>query len=157
MCVSTWPSPFAFLPFLRLDTGSSKRLKIGKAALFMKGLSDYVSLQVALWCGGRAAAAQEVGISKCCQALPAAAQSRAFVLSFVKDLEDVSSTVESAMVRCQVMNSGFRRVRRADISGVLGLRFDEALKPHREGVGGIGAILCPGPEWFFFIVFYETR
>ena len=88
---------------------------------------------MALWCGGRAAAAQEVGISKCCQALSAAAQSRAFVLPFAKDLEDVSSTVVSAMVRCQVMNSGFRRVRRADISGsVLGLRFDEALKPHRE-------------------------
>ena len=31
------------------------------------------------------------------------------------------------------MNSGFRRVCRADIDGgVLGLRFDEALKPHME-------------------------
>ena len=95
---------------------------MGKAALFIyiDGLSDHISLHFALWCGGRAVAAQEVGISKCCQALPAAAQSRAFVLPFVKDLEDVSSTVESAMIRCQVMNSGFRRVRRADISGCSG-------------------------------------
>ena len=72
--------------------------------------SDFISLQVALWCGGRAAAAKDVGISKCCQALPTAAQSRAFVLRFVKDPEVVSFTAGSAMVRCRVRNSGFRLV-----------------------------------------------
>ena len=125
----------AFLKLLViiLDTGSSKRLKMGWAALFIEGLSDYVSLQVAFWCGGRAAAALKDGILKCCQALPAAARSRALVLPFVKDLEVVFSTVVSVMGQCGVMNSGFHQVRRADFSGfVLGLRFDEVLKPHRE-------------------------
>ena len=55
------------------------------------------------------------------------AQSRAFVLPFVKDLEVVSSTVVSAMVRCRVINSGFLQVRCAVTSGrVLGLRIFRA-------------------------------
>ena len=63
----------------------------------------------------------------------AAAQSCAFVLPFAQGIEDVSSTVVSAMGRCRVTHYGFHRVRRADVNGgVLGLRFDEALQPHRE-------------------------
>ena len=60
-----------------------------------------------------------VGILKCCQALSAASQSRAFVLPFALGIEDVSSTVVSAMGRCRVMNFRFHRVRRADIDGVF--------------------------------------
>ena len=70
-----------------------KKLKTGKAALPSEGLSDFAPLQVASWCGGRPAAAQEVGISLCCQAMSAAVQSRAFVLPFAPGIEDVSSAV----------------------------------------------------------------
>ena len=119
---------------------------MGKAALPTEGLSDFAlfPLQVASWYGGRPAAEQEVGISKCCQAMFAAAQSRAFVFSFALGIENVSSTVVSAMGRCRVMNSGFRRECRAGFNGsVLGLRFGEALKPHREDEGMLPPVACP--------------
>ena len=106
-----------------LDTGSSKRLKIGKAALPIEVLSHYVSLQVVSWCGGRPAAAQEVGILKCCQALSAAAQ-RPCVCAPLR------SRHRGRCFKCRVYDGPLPGDELC--GGVLGLRFDEALQPHRE-------------------------
>ena len=138
----------AFLKLLVviLDTGASKRLKIGWADLFIEGFSYYGSLQVALWYDGHAAAALKDGNLKCCKALSAAARrSRATASVYVNALEDVSSTVVPATDRCEGTSCGSLPVQCAATDGhVLGLRINEGLKPHREDGPVVAGCLSVG-------------
>ena len=79
--------------------------------------------QVASWCGSLPAAAKEVGNLKCCQAVSAAALSRAHVPPYANGSKGVVSTAGFVKARFP------QECRTGTYRDLLGLRFVEALQP----------------------------